>query len=96
LAEWAGRPTTIAAGFVETRTMLRDQMTVSRTLHFLGTHIDFDATALNDCRLNWLIAELQRPHAESKRKSELSSYNWRRKQKLAAGEWRVLTAACPG
>jgi DNA invertase Pin-like site-specific DNA recombinase len=69
------------------------------TLHFTGSRIEFDRGGLSDWRLQWLISEIQRAHAESKRKSELARDNWSRKQTAARpaadGEKSVLTGMTP-
>jgi DNA invertase Pin-like site-specific DNA recombinase len=65
------------------------------TLHFLSSGINFDREAPNDWRCNYLVSELQRAHAESKRKSDLSRANWRRKRGEACREKRILTRESP-
>jgi hypothetical protein len=65
------------------------------TLHFLTSNIDFDKEAPNDWRCQFLISELQRAHAESARKSDLSRRNWRRKQQQAREAKRPVNATCP-
>jgi CheY-like chemotaxis protein/DNA invertase Pin-like site-specific DNA recombinase len=55
----------------------------------------YDRASLNDGRIWELIAHVNRAHAESARKADLASANWRRKQRLATEEGRVLTAMAP-
>jgi DNA invertase Pin-like site-specific DNA recombinase len=64
-------------------------------IYLTGSRIEFDRTAMGDWRMQWLISEIVRAHEESKRKSELSRDNWRRKQADAHRERRVVTGMAP-
>jgi hypothetical protein len=65
------------------------------TLHFLTSGITFDREAPNDWRCQFLVSELQRAHAESKRKADLATKHWRRKQTKAREDKRPVNATCP-
>ena len=65
------------------------------TIHFTSSRIGFDRAGLADWRLNWLISEIQRAHAESKRKSDLARDNWADKQAAARREGQALTGMTP-
>jgi DNA invertase Pin-like site-specific DNA recombinase len=64
------------------------------TLHFLSSGVSFDKEAQNDWRCNYLISELQRAYAESKRKSDLSRDNWKDKRENVRQGRGKLTSQC--
>src|SRR5262249_283540 len=77
------------------QTILFDLIAKGVVIQLLDSKITLDKSAMKDWRINFLISELQRAHAESRRKADLWKDNWTRKRQGAAEGRTVETRNCP-
>jgi hypothetical protein len=65
------------------------------TIHTFFPERTYDRKSLNSGQIWELMAQIERAHGESKRKSDLGRACWNQKRRLAREEGRVLTRAVP-